>query len=139
MKITLEQDELTKAITEYVTSLGMNLENKTIEINLKAGRLQNGDSAEVFITRQEDVVVTEEAPVKKVVKKVTKKPSPKSEIVKETPKPSPIDEALADAETGTVDGPDEAEETIETLTKNPFDKKKDEPVDEEEPVRKKLF
>ena len=49
MKIILSQEDLDKAVCTYVTSLGMNLDNKSVNVDFTAGRGANGNTATVEI------------------------------------------------------------------------------------------
>lgn len=63
MKLILEQDELAKAIENYVSTLGMDLSGKTVAIEFINGRGPNGNSATVeiteFVEEEEEEVVVE--------------------------------------------------------------------------------
>lgn len=50
MNILLNQNEIEEALKEYVSNLGVDLNNKAIEVFLTAGRGDNGYKAEISIT-----------------------------------------------------------------------------------------
>lgn len=48
MRLTLSNDELNQALTAYVSSVGIDLSNKDVDINI-AGKGANGTTAEIDI------------------------------------------------------------------------------------------
>lgn len=126
MKITLDQQEIEKAITNYVGNQGIAIADKHINIELHAGRGPNGLSASIDIL--EAPPEKEKAP-KKQARKLAKKEDP----VKE--------EVTQEEETPTEEPPfeeDSAEEpVVEETTEEPV------PVTEEAadevPAEKPLF
>lgn len=54
MEINLNQDEIEQALKEYVgnTGLGIDLTDREIKIDLKAGRGENGHSANIVLVEK---------------------------------------------------------------------------------------
>ena len=50
MRITLHNEEINQALTAYISSAGINLDGKDVEINIIAGRGTNGYSAELDVS-----------------------------------------------------------------------------------------
>jgi len=53
MKIHLNQEEIQKALTEYINNQGINLTGKAVDVTLTAGRGSNGHYAEITISTPE--------------------------------------------------------------------------------------
>jgi len=49
MRVTLHNDEINQALKAYISSAGISLSGKDVEINIIAGRGTNGTSAEMDI------------------------------------------------------------------------------------------
>lgn len=88
MDITLNQDEIEKAVREFIGNQGISISNKLVEISLTAGRGPNGHSASVTILSDPDSGknVKGPEPVEEVTpepeKKAAKKPGPKAKATK---------------------------------------------------------
>lgn len=50
MDITLNDHEITEAVSDYISTLGVSLEGKDVVVKMTAGRKENGYSASVSIT-----------------------------------------------------------------------------------------
>ena len=107
MKVQLDNSEILDAINAYAKDLGLPVEDKHVEVTLRAGRGGNGYTA--------DIDITEEAPT-------TKKPKPKKAKAKtkRTPRAAEaepakvVEEAAEVVETAPVEETAEAEEAQDT-------------------------
>lgn len=52
MRITLQNDEIEEALKTYVSSVGINLDGKDVDLNIIAGRGTNGTSVEIDISSE---------------------------------------------------------------------------------------
>jgi hypothetical protein len=52
MRITLQNDEIEEALKTYVSSVGINLDGKNVNLNIIAGRGTNGTSVEIDISSE---------------------------------------------------------------------------------------
>lgn len=71
MQITLNENEIKRAIIAFVSDQGISITGKNVEVSLTAGRAPNGMSASIDISNDDPVPlknvvvnVTEEAPAK---------------------------------------------------------------------------
>ena len=105
MRITLHNDEIEAALKTYVSSVGINLNGKDVDLNIIAGRGTNGTSVEMDINPQQ-------AQTKKSVSAV-----PSSKIKAKSP---PLTAAELSALVGTTPTPVEAkvEEEAEEVPAN---------------------
>ena len=78
MDITLKHDEIVLALTEYVGGQGIDLNNKSIEVNLVAGRSGNGYTATIAIDSALDAPIAEKATIAAKPAKATRKVSKNS-------------------------------------------------------------
>lgn len=62
MRIILTENDIKKALIAYTSTLGLDLSNHHVEIELTAGRGANGHSATVIIDEAEAVVETNSKP-----------------------------------------------------------------------------
>lgn len=83
MQITLEQDDIEQAITEFLGSQGLDVSRMDINVDLIAGRGGNGHRAEVRLVKQE-------------IKSREEFPTP--DVVMEDPIPSEADATESDSE-----------------------------------------
>jgi len=64
MIITINQDEITKAIIQYVATMGVSVDNSNIDVRITNGRGANGSTATIAITPEDsnktDEVVQED-------------------------------------------------------------------------------
>jgi len=71
MKIIISQDEIVKAISNYIGSLGISTEGKTISVDIATTRNPIAYSATIDITQGAENTVVETAPKKTASKKVS--------------------------------------------------------------------
>lgn len=73
MRITLNQSEIEQALRQFVSSQGIDIQGKQVEVNLTAGRGINGFSAELTIQSKDcvadgdEIYCEPEAPMDPVV------------------------------------------------------------------------
>jgi hypothetical protein len=99
MRIILTENDIKKALIAYTSTLGLDLSNHHVAIELTAGRGANGHSATVIIDEAEDIkelTGTAAVPVtaNEVVREV-KVHKPKEEVVEEVNEATPLAEDLA--------------------------------------------
>ena len=98
MKVKIQQSEIITALTQYISSQGINLQGKTVAIDFTAGRKEGGLTADISIEELTipDFFETSEhqAPALTVV------PAPAPAPVQEAPQesPAPAHEMTAEAE-----------------------------------------
>lgn len=63
MRIILTENDIKKALIAYTSTLGLDLSNHHVEIELTAGRGANGHSATVIIDEAETVLESNSKPV----------------------------------------------------------------------------
>lgn len=78
MRIILTENDIKKALIAYTSTLGLDLSNHHVEIELTAGRGANGHSATVIIDEAEAVVET------------NSKPAPAQAATKSPVEPEPV-------------------------------------------------
>jgi len=72
MKIELSEEEIKTAIVDYVSSQGISIDSAHAQVELRAGRGENGMTATISI---EKPVETAEAPKKEKVTPIKKEPN----------------------------------------------------------------
>jgi hypothetical protein len=91
MQLTLSTNDIKKALTAYVATLGLDLTSRSVEVVLIAGRGTNGHTAVVKIDEDDEVISEVEIqcspPVTKTV--ITRVPKVEEEAVEELPTITP--------------------------------------------------
>lgn len=88
MRITVNQDNIEEALVEWISGQGLDIEGKTIEISMTAGRGKNGYSAEISINGSAQRSDRPETETKAEVPKETNRSVEKEEVVADQPKQS---------------------------------------------------
>jgi hypothetical protein len=83
MRITLHNDEIDQALKAYVSSVGISLDGKDVDINIIAGRGENGTSAELDVNPVSTKKTVSAVPKTKTKTK-PKEDTPVAEVVKPT-------------------------------------------------------
>jgi catechol 2,3-dioxygenase-like lactoylglutathione lyase family enzyme len=104
MQITLSTNDIKKALTAYVATLGLDLTSRSVEVVLIAGRGTNGHTAVVKIDEDDEVVSEVEIqcnpPVPKTV--ITRVPKVEEEVVAEYPTITPETEGHESVEPKSI-------------------------------------
>ena len=103
MQVTINQQEIERAIIAYVGNQGITLEGTNVKVNIHAGRGPNGLSASIDITNEGDEAVEEEddsqqelpldKPAAKVVADVKEEPATEEAVEEdsaEEPEETPL-------------------------------------------------
>lgn len=125
MKLTLNHAEMTAAITQYVKRVFTGLDpNAVVTVDMRAGRGENGYTAEVDITMPEDMLEQVAAPA----------PAPKpSPALRKPATPAPKEEQPEVQPEPAEDTAEVSETVVEEVTKEepPFDFEPEEALGEE--------
>lgn len=146
MKLTLNQQEIHTAVTQYVKKVFSALDpNAVITVDMRAGRGDNGHTAEVDISMPEDLAGVKEAAAP-APSPVPAAPVPRRNsilrqpAVAEAPVPEPVEEAPVAAAVEAEDPPfvEEPVTVVEEAATVPA-AEIEEPVAQPAPVRRSIF